>query len=413
MPLKREWYSEKLDMLSAATGVGAALFDADGELLFKTDAGDGFCETARACAECRKRCALFHADAGRKAGDLGEAYIARCPMGAVTITAPILSGVRPWGSAAFMPVRMWEWDEAAREELLLSIEGLGIDLDTLAKADERLPELSVSRSKGLMALIMDVVAPQSDEFEMRRLLYEQQRRIGDLISDKKSAGTAEQELFRAYPMHIEREMLNRVRFGDRNGARAMLNELLGHIFYRAPGNMKLMKARVLELVVMISRAAVETGAEIEALLGLNYDFVSELSQADDYEDLCAWVVRMLETFLDTVSQTQDAPGSAQLNDALGYIRTHHMLGLSLDEVAAHVHISPYYLSHLFREKLGVTFVEYVTSVRMELAKNYLLHTRLPVSAVAEKLGYEDAGYFGKVFRKYTGQTPKAYRRVDL
>ena len=54
-------------------------------------------------------------------------------------------------------------------------------------------------------------------------------------------------------------------------------------------------------------------------------------------------------------------------------------------------------------------MEYVTGVRMEMAKNYLRHTRLPVAAIAEKLGYDDAGYFGKVFRKYTGVTPKNYR----
>ncbi len=413
VPLKREWYSEKLEMLSAATRIGAALFDAEGALLYKTETEDGFCEIACLCDACAARCAEFHADAGKEAADLGEAYIARCPMGAITISAPILSGGRYAGSAAFMPARMWAWDATAREELTHAVEGLALDRLKLIEAGERLPELTALQSRALMALILDVVAPEQDELEMKRLLGEQQKKINELVTDKKSAAGADRHAFRLYPMHIEREMLNRVRFGDRNGARALLNELLGHIFFRAPGNMKLMKARVLELVVMISRAAVETGAEMEALLGLNFDFVSELSQVEDYEELCAWVVRMLETFLDTVSQSQDAPGSAQLNDALGYIRTHHMRNLSLDEVAAQAHISPYYLSHLFREKLGVTFVEYVTGVRMELAKNYLLHTRLPVSAVAEKLGYEDAGYFGKVFRKYTGQTPKGFRRTEL
>lgn len=413
MPIKREWYSEKLDMLCAATGIGAALLDAEGAMLYKADAGDGFCEVARGCRMCEARCALFHADAGSKAADLGEAYIARCHMGAVTISAPILAGGRCVGSAAFMPARMWAWDATAREELKSAAEGLQLDRLKLIEAGDRLPELSARQSRALMALMLEVAAPEQDELEMKRLLGEQQRQINELVSANKGAPDADRDAFRTYPMHIEREMLNRVRFGDRNGARAMLNELLGHIFFRAPGNMKLMKARVLELVIMISRAAVETGAEMEALLGLNYDFIAELSQVHDYEELCAWVVRMLETFLDTVSKSQDAPGSAQLNDALGYIRTHHMKSLSLDEVAAKVHISPYYLSHLFREKLGVTFVEYVTSVRMELAKNYLLHTRLPISAIAEKLGYEDAGYFGKVFRKYTGQTPKGFRRAEL
>ena len=407
MAIKREWYAEKLNMLSVATGVDSALFDESGQMIFKSGVG-GFCDTIRDCSICRERCARFHADAARESFSLGEAYIATCPLGAVAITAAISEDEKLIGSAAFMPVRMWPWDAEARAELLSSIKGTSVDQMQIINEGGKLPDVSVVRSKALMGLLMDTVSPETDELEMKRVLATQQRRIGELIGESKQSGS-DGEL-RVYPLHIEKEMLNRVRLGDRNGARALLNELLGHIFYRAPGNMKLMKARVLELVVVISRAAVESGAEMESLLGLNYDFVAELYAVNDFEGLCAWVVRMLETFLDTVSKGKDQPASAQLNDALSYIRIHHMRNLSLDEVAEAVHVSPYYLSHLFREKLGVTFVEYVTGVRMEMAKNYLLHTRMPVSAIAEKLGYDDAGYFGKVFRKYTGITPKGYRK---
>ena len=407
MAIKRDWYAEKLNMLSVATGVDSALFDESGQMIFKSGTG-GFCDTIRDCHICRERCARFHADAARESFTLGEAYIAACPMGAVAITAAISDDDKLIGSAAFMPVRMWPWDAEARAELLNSIKGTSVDQMRLINEGSKLLDVSAARSKALMGILMETVSPETDELEMKRVLATQQRRIGELIVENKHSG-ADGEL-RVYPLHIEKEMLNRVRLGDRNGARALLNELLGHIFYRAPGNMKLMKARVLELVVVISRAAVESGAEMESLLGLNYDFVAELYAVNDFEGLCAWVVRMLETFLDTVSKGKDQPASAQLNDALSYIRIHHMRNLSLDEVAEAVHVSPYYLSHLFREKLGVTYVEYVTGVRMEMAKNYLLHTRMPVSAIAEKLGYDDAGYFGKVFRKYTGLTPKGYRK---
>lgn len=407
MAVKREWYAEKLNTLSIATGVDSALFDEEGNMQFKSE-GCGFCDVIRDCGICRERCARFHEDAARESFKLGEAYMATCPAGAVAITAAIVDDEKLIGSAAFMPVRMWPWDAEARSELLNSISGTGVDQMQIMKEGSKLPDVSVMRSKALMGLLMDTVSPDTDELEMKRMLASQQRRIGELIGENKNSDN-EGEL-RVYPLHIENEMLSRVRLGDRNGARALLNELLGHIFYRAPGNMKLMKARVLELVVVISRAAVESGAEMEALLGLNYDFVAELYAVNDFEGLCAWVVRMLETFLDTVSKGKDQPASAQLNDALNYIRIHHMRNLSLDEVAESVHVSPYYLSHLFREKLGVTFVEYVTGVRMEMAKNYLLHTRMPIAAIAEKLGYDDAGYFGKVFRRYTGLTPKMYRK---
>lgn len=407
MSIKRDWYREKLETLSMATGIGAALFDENGTMLMKTAVQSDFCDTVRDCPMCKERCARFHADAAREAFNLGEAYIARCPLGAVTITAAISENDSLQGAAAFMPARMWPWDADACAETLGSVAGTNVDTQRLLENGETLPYVDAARSRALMSLLLDTVSPDSDELEMKRLLNRQQKRINELIGENKQHEGGE---LRVYPLHIEKEMLNRVRLGDRTGARALLNELLGHIFYRAPGNMKLMKARVLELVVVISRAAVESGAEMESLLGLNYDFISELYGVNDYEGLCAWVVRMLETFLETVSKGKDQPASAQLNDALSYIRIHHMRNLSLDEVAENVHVSPYYLSHLFREKLGVTFVEYVTGVRMEMAKNYLLHTRLPIAAIAEKLGYEDAGYFGKVFRKYTGVTPKNYRR---
>lgn len=408
MAIRREWYCEKLETLSEATGIGAALFDAGGNMIMNTGVNSAFCTVARECGICLERCVNFHSDAAQEAFKLGEAYIARCPMGTVAITAAIQDGHGLAGAAAFMPVRMWPWDAEARSEILNSISGTEADQLRLIEAGEALPQIGAARSKALMQLILDTVVTDTDELEMKRLLAGQQRRIGELIMESKSAG--EPAELRVYPLHTEKEMLNRVRMGDKNGARALLNELLGHIFYRAPGNMKLMKARALELVVVISRAAVEAGAEMEALLGLNYDFVAELYGVNDFEGLCAWVVRMLETFLDTVSKGREQPASAQLNDAMDYIRIHHMRNLSLEEVAENVHVSPYYLSHLFREKLGVTFVEYVTGVRMEMAKNYLLHTRLPIAAIAEKLGYDDAGYFGKVFRKYTGVTPKNYRR---
>ncbi|MDN5276704.1 MAG: two-component system, response regulator YesN [Clostridiales bacterium] len=75
-----------------------------------------------------------------------------------------------------------------------------------------------------------------------------------------------------------------------------------------------------------------------------------------------------------------------------------------------MYISPYYLSHLFKEELNITFLEYLTMVRMEEAKKLLKDTSLSIVAIASQVGYEDASYFSKVFKKYVGISPAQYRK---
>ena len=213
-----------------------------------------------------------------------------------------------------------------------------------------------------------------------------------------------------YPLSIEQELLRRVRVGDRQGARAILNELLGHILYDTGCNIEIMKARSLELVVMISRAAVEGGAELNRLLGMNYNFISELSGFEAFDEICLWLIKVLDKFMDTVYSTRATPNMLLLRGAVSFIRENYTRNIVLDEVAASVHISPYYLSHLFREELGITFIEYLTRTRVERAKQLLSAGGMSVSDVAREVGYDDAGYFSRVFKKLTGRTPAAYRK---
>ena len=208
----------------------------------------------------------------------------------------------------------------------------------------------------------------------------------------------------------EYKLLSKVKLGDRTGAKEILNEMLGDIFFRTAGNMDLVKARVLELVVVISRAAVEGGASLEKLLGLNYNFISELSQMDDIDKICYWLVKVLDTFMDTVYETRNVRNARSLGEALKYIRENYHKNLTLENVAQQIYISPYYLSHMFREELGITFVEYLTMVRMEEAKRLLADPALSVVAIASQVGYEDASYFSKVFKRYVGMSPNRYRR---
>ena len=85
--------------------------------------------------------------------------------------------------------------------------------------------------------------------------------------------------------------------------------------------------------------------------------------------------------------------------------------LSLSSVASTVFVTPTYLSALFKKKIGTTFVEYITRLRMENAKSLLRGCALKTYEIASASGYNDPQYFSSCFKKYTGHTPSEYRNL--
>jgi two-component system response regulator YesN len=91
-----------------------------------------------------------------------------------------------------------------------------------------------------------------------------------------------------------------------------------------------------------------------------------------------------------------------------YIRENLNKRLSLPDVAAKFNVSPNYLSQLFTRYAGMNFLECVTAVKIAAAKTMLLKGEGAVYEIADKLGYEDAFYFSKVFKKVEGISPREF-----
>ena len=85
--------------------------------------------------------------------------------------------------------------------------------------------------------------------------------------------------------------------------------------------------------------------------------------------------------------------------------------MSLQYVASSVNISSNHFSAVFRKETGVTFIDYLTEVRMNAAKNLLVCTSMKTSDVGYEVGYRDSHYFSYIFKKSTGMSPKEYRRA--
>lgn len=106
---------------------------------------------------------------------------------------------------------------------------------------------------------------------------------------------------------------------------------------------------------------------------------------------------------------QDKGYSIQVQEALKYVDQHLQESVSLKEVAEVLHLNSSYFSVLFKEQTGLTFSEYLTRRRVQRAKELLAGTSLPVAEIAEKVGYQTAKYFVKVFRDLEEVSPSQYR----
>ena len=109
--------------------------------------------------------------------------------------------------------------------------------------------------------------------------------------------------------------------------------------------------------------------------------------------------------------TQDSDDSV-IQHAKNYIRAHYADNLSRETVASAVYLDSAYFSRIFKLKTGVSFIEFLTTVRMEKAIE-LLSTQMSITDIAAAVGYQHRNRFISNFRKYSGYTPNDYRRKFL
>lgn len=93
-----------------------------------------------------------------------------------------------------------------------------------------------------------------------------------------------------------------------------------------------------------------------------------------------------------------------------YIEENYNKDISLVQVANYIGFSSFYLSKLIKESLEINYVTYVTTIRIEKAKQLLIDNQLNISEVAYEVGYSEPKYFSNVFKKMVGMTPSSYRK---
>lgn len=160
---------------------------------------------------------------------------------------------------------------------------------------------------------------------------------------------------------------------------------------------------------------------ISFIKGLGCD-TNEMESADTEEVLAesgknmesaiAYAKKMISQAIEIRDQNSGNKNRSILKTAVDFIDSHYMdEEISLNTVANVANVSSNHFSALFSQNMGQTFIEYLTSLRMNKAKELLRCTGMRSSEIAGEIGYKDAHYFSYLFKKTQGMTPSDYRKV--
>ena len=135
---------------------------------------------------------------------------------------------------------------------------------------------------------------------------------------------------------------------------------------------------------------------------------------------CATINCLFEELMDYINSSlllleEDAASKnrTQINQAKEYIESNYMNSITLEDVGAYIGFNPSYFSSLFKKETGSSFVEYLSKIRIDKAKDLLRESDLRIQDICLMVGYNDVKYFSKLFIKYTGLKPKDYRKIFI
>ena len=407
--IPEERLRDVLGTLHAVVGLPIQLIDEQGRLLLAFGETNAYCRLIKKYVFTKNECFELHRQAGERAMKLGEAYIFTCHANLNHIAFPLIHQGELLGSIIAGPFLMDKPDSTVVSAVA---QGNAVSPALCLELYDELAGMLViepARVKHLSRLLDHLLSPllPSERAMMRQTqgkLY-QQSRINETIQMYK-----EQEIptTQRYVYEKENALLSKVRTGSVQDAKALLNDLLGYVFFTEGGKLEAVRMRAIELTTLLSRVAMDGGARVDSIYELNNQFLSLLSRGQTLDDLCYLLQDVVESFMSAMFNRLDK-GNAYVRRALSFMSEHYAQPLTLEMVAKEVGLSVSYFSALFHQVVGVSFREHLCAIRVEESKQLLLSTDYSLTDIAIAVGFADQSYFCKVFKKNVGMTPGKFR----
>ncbi|MBQ8026473.1 MAG: helix-turn-helix domain-containing protein [Oscillospiraceae bacterium] len=328
-------------------------------------------------------------------------YIYYCPMGLVFIAASLIDEFSSLtGGIVIGPLVMGD-----HQDVLFDLPD-----QEMAEDIKNIKTYSTQEVYHISEILTCVCSEISgvEEQKYRNLMFDQEKILKEIYIAKDyyedtSAQNADSLL------EFEKGLRAAFLRGEKNTALEMLNEMLAHIYVYSNYDINSVKARMLELLVVLSRATIEAGADTSEVFRLSEGYIRQIERGNDIDQLAVWMSDIVRRFIIQAFDLAQVKHSDVVFKVTNYIKRNCNEKLSLDALAREVYLSKSYLSSMFMEETGISLTEYITKVRIEKSKRLLTENSISISAIAMQCGFKDQSYFTKVFKKETGTSPKKYR----
>ena len=209
------------------------------------------------------------------------------------------------------------------------------------------------------------------------------------------------------PEDVVHELLSRVQFGDQAAGMPILGPAEQIAAYTR-GDLAAYRAKHYHPENCV--VALAGNYEPEKVLALNDRCRAEMRENQDFDALCVWLSSAIKRYMNEAFNFSEMRDADIIHRTVQYMQLNYGAKTSLEDIARSVYLSPTYLCRLFKRKMGVTIMQFYTTLRIDKCKDLLTATDLPLSEIAQETGFGDQSHFTKVFKRTVGMTPLAYRR---
>lgn len=205
-------------------------------------------------------------------------------------------------------------------------------------------------------------------------------------------------------------ILREIKLGEATDLDRVIDELI-HYIKKSAISIQLYQISLIEMITEIFKLGRAYQLDMNQVFGTDFNINSKIYQLDSLESLRQWLQDICRKTRNGIRRERIDTAKLLVDKAIKFIDgNYYDSELSVDVLCQHLNVSATYFSTLFKRETGITFINYLTNVRMEKALQMLNTTEEKTYNIAEKVGYTEPNYFSYVFKKHYGISPSNYRK---
>lgn len=212
----------------------------------------------------------------------------------------------------------------------------------------------------------------------------------------------------SYPADIENDIFEKQADKDVDGYLIKAGEFFDWMVENYPDDLMSIKLKALEFVLRAESGMYRSGGH-QYTFESRKDYLPKLMDISDFDSLKQWYMEKMKVAVSNMSTGGTDRTHYLIKKAYEYIDSNYSKDISLSEISEKLNISSYYFSKLFKDETGEGFVEYLTRLRIDKAREMLKDPEKSIKEICSECGYSDPNYFSRIFKKSTGMTPTEYK----